>query len=89
MHEYVHRYGLKIPKEVKQLMKGKDFERVPFEKFINQKNHETANPAAIDLLSKMLVYDKNLRINCKEAMKHPYFDPIRDFVAKQDADKDA
>jgi len=25
LHEYVHRYGLKIPKEAKKLMKGQDF----------------------------------------------------------------
>ena len=35
----------------------------------------------------MLVYDKNLRINCKDALAHSYFDPIREFIAKQEADK--
>ena len=38
------------------------------------------------MLDKMLRYDKNLRIIPKEAMKHEYFDPIRDFVmGKADA----
>ena len=37
---------------------------------------------AIDLLSKMLVYDKNERIKCKDAMQHKYFDPIREFIAE-------
>jgi serine/threonine protein kinase len=37
---------------------------------------------AIDLIEKMLKYDKNHRINCKDAMAHRYFDPIREFVAK-------
>ena len=32
---------------------------------------------ALDLLGKMLVYDKNLRITPIDAMKHPYFHPIR------------
>lgn len=40
-------------------------------------------PEALDLLSKMLVYDKNLRIRCKEAMAHAYFDPIRNFIKEQ------
>jgi len=44
---------------------------------------------AIDLLGKMLVYDKNNRINCKDAMAHSYFDPIREFIAKQDTEKEA
>jgi casein kinase II subunit alpha len=32
---------------------------------------------ALDLLRKMLVYDKNLRITPRDALKHAYFDPIR------------
>ena len=40
---------------------------------------------AIDLLDKMLRYDKNDRIRPKEAMAHPYFDPIRDFLKTQKA----
>ncbi len=35
LHEYVHRYGLKIPKEVKKIMKGQEFEKNPFTNFIN------------------------------------------------------
>jgi len=89
LHEYVHKYGLKIPKVAKKLMKGEDFEKVPWSSLVNDKNKDVANEQAIDLLSKMLVYDKNLRINCKDAMKHPYFDPIREFAAKQDAEKAA
>mgnify|MGYP001197387296 CR=1 FL=1 len=38
---------------------------------------------ALDLLGKMLVYDKNKRIRCKEAMAHPYFEPIREFIKNQ------
>lgn len=40
---------------------------------------------ALDLLDKMLRYDKNDRIRPKEAMAHPYFDPIRDFLKTQKA----
>jgi len=32
---------------------------------------------ALDLLEKMLQYDKNKRIGCKEAMAHKYFDKVR------------
>ena len=35
---------------------------------------------ALDLLWKMLFYDKNLRINCKDAMAHAYFDPVREYL---------
>jgi casein kinase II subunit alpha len=84
LHEYIHRYNLKIPKETKKLMKGIDFEKKPWASFINEKNKDLCCPEAIDLMSKMLVYDKNMRINCKDSMAHPYFDPIREFIKKQD-----
>lgn len=82
LHEYVHRYGLKIPKDAKKLMKGQDFEKIPFKCFVNEKNKHMISEEALDLLEKMLKYDKNHRINCTDAMAHPYFDPIREFVAK-------
>ena len=85
LHEYVHKYNLKVPKEAKKLMKGTEFEKIPFNCFINAKNQATVSDEAIDLLEKMLKYDKNERINCKQAMAHTYFDPIREQIAKQDA----
>jgi len=45
------------------------------------------NPEALDLLDKMLVYDKNERITCNDAMAHPYFNPIREFIKRQDEAK--
>jgi casein kinase II subunit alpha len=38
---------------------------------------------ALDLLRKMLVYDKNLRITPIDAMKHPYFNPVKQFLASK------
>jgi casein kinase II subunit alpha len=37
---------------------------------------------AIDLLSKMLVYDHAERITPKEAMEHEYFAPVRELNSK-------
>jgi casein kinase II subunit alpha len=82
LHEYVHRYNLRIPKEVKKLMKGQELEKQPFSVFVNSKNEHMVSTEGLDLLERMLVYDKNKRINCKNAMAHPYFDPIRDFLKK-------
>lgn len=36
-----------------------------------------ADELAIDLLSKMLIYDPAKRITAKEALQHPYFDSMR------------
>ena len=30
LHEYVHKYNLKIPKDAKKLMKGREFEKQPW-----------------------------------------------------------
>jgi casein kinase II subunit alpha len=53
---------------------------VPWQAFINDSNINRCNPEGLDLLSKMLVYDKNKRITPTEAMKHPYFAPIRALI---------
>jgi hypothetical protein len=38
LHEYVHRYGLKIPKDAKKLIKGQEFEKVPLSNFVSARN---------------------------------------------------
>ena len=81
LHEYVHKYNLKIPKDAKKLIKGQEFPKQPFTNFINGRNQSLCSEEALDLLGKMLVYDKNLRIKTKDAMAHPYFHPIREFIA--------
>lgn len=54
LHEYVHRYDLKIPKEVKKLMKGKEFPKQDYKLFVNDKNKDMVDDDALDLLEKML-----------------------------------
>lgn len=80
LHEYVHKYGLKIPKDAKKLIKGQEFEKQPLSNFVSGRNSHMCSDEALDLLGKMLVYDKNLRIKTKDAMAHPYFNPIREFI---------
>ncbi|KAJ6239945.1 cyclin-dependent kinase a-2 [Anaeramoeba flamelloides] len=47
---------------------------------IGEKNK--IDPVALDLLEKMLIYDPSERISAKQAMKHPYFDDIREQMEK-------
>lgn len=51
--------------------------KISLNSFITSDNKHLANPDAIDLLSKMLIYDHSLRITAKEALQHPYLKPIR------------
>ena len=85
---YVDKYGLNIPKEVKRVMAHDFFPRIPWTNFTNDNNKHLHDADAIDLLDKMLKYDKNERIKPKDAMKHPYFDPIREFIRIQEANED-
>ena len=48
-----------------------------FSSFINKDNKHLVSDEMIDLLEKMLVYDKEKRITAKEALEHPYFQPLK------------
>jgi len=50
-----------------------EFARVPFDELVPD-----ASPAAVDLLSRFLVYDSKLRVPAREALLHTYFfqDPL-------------
>lgn len=52
-------------------------------KFITTENRHLCNPEAIDLLSKMLIYDHAERITARDAMTHPYFAPVLEFHSKK------
>ncbi|XP_074592448.1 mitogen-activated protein kinase 4-like [Curcuma longa] len=48
--------------------------------------YPNANPLAIDLLQKMLVFDPSRRISVDEALQHPYMSPLYDPNANLPAD---
>jgi casein kinase II subunit alpha len=75
---YLKKYKLSLPGPIAKNMKN--FPQVHFEELINKQNSSMMSEEALDLLRKMMVYDKNLRITPIEAMKHRYFDPIRRLV---------
>lgn len=72
--DYVKNYSLTIPKEAAILLKNT--EPIPWTAFVNEKNSHRVTPEGLDLLDKMLQYDKNKRITPAEAMQHPYFASI-------------
>lgn len=78
LQNYLRAYKLNIPSEAAKLIKPT--EQVPWTAFITEKNQHRVNPEGLDLLSKMLVYDKNKRITPTEAMQHPYFAPVRELI---------
>jgi len=55
-----------LPDEAAKLIRPTD--PVPWSAFVNDKNKDRCSAEGFDLLSKMLVYDKNLRITPAAAM---------------------
>jgi len=79
--EYLHKYNLKLESYFDDLMGT--YQRKPWESFITEQNKHLCSPAALDLLSKCLVFDHQERPTCEEAMAHPYFAQVR----KEEAEK--
>lgn len=81
LQNYLIKYKLKLSSRYRGLIHER--KEVPWSSFVNRENSHLANPEAIDLLSKMLVFDKADRILPKEAMEHTYFDPVRQKTASE------
>lgn len=74
MFAYLEKYNLELESHFTSLL-GKHTRR-PWTRFVNAENQHLACPEAIDLIDKMLVYDHCERILPREAMRHPYFQPV-------------
>ena len=75
LKNYLDKYGLPFPDGAsKSALKSKPKH---WNSFINNENSYLATPDAIDLIDKCIKYDHMERITADEALKHPYFDSIR------------
>lgn len=54
------------------------YPRQPWSKFITSANQHLVTPEAVDFLDRLLRYDHQERLTAQEAMRHPYFDPVRE-----------
>jgi len=75
LYNYIKRYKITVPRTVEKQLKSCAEKGV--EVLITKKNQHMVSEEALDLLNKMLVYDKNERITPIEAMEHPYFAPLK------------
>ncbi|XP_048531891.1 casein kinase II subunit alpha-2-like [Triticum urartu] len=74
-HRYLEKYGLRLDPQLEMLV-GRHRKK-PWEKFVDSGNRHLVSPEAIDFLDKLLRYDHQERLTAKEAMAHPYFNPVR------------
>ena len=49
------------------------YPKVSWNSYINEANNNTVCENGLDLLEKMLCFDKQKRITAREALLHPYF----------------
>ena len=81
LYKYIEKYGLTLDNHYNGILGN--YPTKPWNKFINEENKHLCSNEAIDLLSKMLIYDRAQRITPKEAMQHPYFKSIREKIEKE------
>ena len=81
LYKYIEKYGLTLDNHYNGILGN--YPKKPWNKFINDENKHLCSNEAIDLLSKMLIYDRAQRITPKEAMMHPYFKSVREKIEKE------
>lgn len=81
LFEYLEKYNVELDTNFEGVL-GKHTKK-PWSKFITNENKRFVSNEALDLLSRMLVYDHANRITPKEAMQHPYFAPVVEYWEKK------
>jgi len=70
--------NLTLDQSFLQLLTGQT--RKPWSSFITPEVQHLCSPEAISFLDGLLVYDLPSRLTAKEAMAHPYFNPVREEI---------
>jgi len=81
LFEYLEKYNVELDPNFEGVL-GKHSKK-PWSKFITNENKHLVSNEALDLLSRMLVYDHAERIIPKDAMQHPYFAPVVEYWEKK------
>ncbi|QLG73829.1 hypothetical protein HG535_0F03400 [Zygotorulaspora mrakii] len=85
--KYLAKYDIVLPREFHDM---DQYIRRPWHRFINDSNrHLCDNDDIIDLLDNLLRYDHQERLTAREAMGHPWFEPIRKGESKAQIDHDS
>lgn len=76
--KYIKKYNIDTSRLDVYYLKKKT--KIPFTEFINGDNKHLCSNEALDLLRKMLIYDHGARITAREALSHPYFRGIEEYL---------
>lgn len=75
LYKYLEKYELTLDSHFDNILRRHT--RKDWSIFVTSENEHLISDDALDFLTRLLQYDHQLRPTCKEAMAHPYFDPIR------------
>lgn len=76
LYAYVEKYNVTLDPHYDDILG--QHEKKGWKKFINNSNESLVSEEALDLLDQMLRYDHAKRVTPKDAMEHPYFNPIKE-----------
>lgn len=74
-YTYINKYSIELDSKLKS--KIGTHSRKSWSKFIISEHENLASPEAIHLIDNLLRYDHQERLTTIDAMKHPFFDPVR------------
>lgn len=80
---YCAKYNVTLGPEFEDTIVKANKPKRSWQSLVSSSTQGMCEPVALDLLSRMLVYDHQQRILPAEAMQHPYFDPIREAQQQQ------
>ena len=80
---FILKYDIKLKRKFKGVIQHHHHKK-PFTDFITNENKKFVTDDALDLLSKMLVIDHDDRITAREAMDHPYFNPVKNWKSQHE-----
>mmetsp|Transcript_16074 Transcript_16074/g.31482 ORF Transcript_16074/g.31482 Transcript_16074/m.31482 type:complete len:361 (+) Transcript_16074:44-1126(+) len=76
LEAYLKKYNLVLESHFDSILET--YQRKEWKSFVSSRNQHLVSDEALDLLDNLLKFDHQARFTCQEAMKHPYFDPIRE-----------
>ena len=80
---YLDKYDLELDPDFDNLLGRHSQKR--WDKYVTTENRHLVSSEAIDFLDKLLRYDHQERLTAKDAMRHPYFEPVRAAAAAKAA----
>jgi len=79
--QFLKQNNLTLDPSFLQLLSGQT--RKPWSSFVTPEVEHLCSAEALSFLNGLLVYNLPSRLTAKEAMAHPYFDPVREEILKE------